>query len=172
MSEQARTFIMSTLASGATALVSLHLDAPLRVSSDGRDSEQRAVELIGATQARSTPTREAFVAGTLAALAEGWTPEGVHPLALAPQMAAASDEIVYGTADEGLVAGERGTGKTFGTSLTLVRLAEAHHRAGFPLPLVALWVHDSLASASAKTVPSLEEPTWGGHWRIRGGGGG
>src|SRR4030095_16278434 len=45
--------------------------------------------------------------------------------------------------------------------------AGRHARAGYELPLKALWLHASLVDASLKTGASLEEPMWGGLWALR-----
>lgn len=168
---KAREHVLSAIGDGTTALVSAHLALPSRpLWCDGLDAEGRPVLLIGAHALRALEGGGGAVSTVLAMLGDGAVPEGVHPAAMAPEMASASAEILAGPADEVLVDGERGTGKTFGVALTLPMLAELHARAGFPLPLIVLWVHDSLASASAKTVPSLTEALWGGHWRISDGG--
>jgi hypothetical protein len=65
------------------------------------------------------------------------------------------------------VDGPRGSGKTQAMPAALAILGELHARAGFPLPLRALWLHDSLTNAAVKTGRSIEAPMWGGLWSLR-----
>jgi hypothetical protein len=64
---------------------------------------------------------------------------------------------------EVMLWGSRNSGKTILVAVCLLSLAECHGRAGFPLPVKAMWLHSSLVDAAMKTRASLEEPgIWGG----------
>jgi hypothetical protein len=88
------------------------------------------------------------------------------PVACAPIASSAVVEAVTGPADEVLVHGERGTGKTIVEILIMYILAKRHAQAGYPLPFRVMWVHDSLLSASVKTARTLELPMWAGCWTL------
>lgn len=66
--------------------------------------------------------------------------------------------------------GARGDGKTQGVLGGMIAHAEAHHAAGFPLPVKWLGAADTFASHVSKTHDSLREPMWRGMWRLRDGG--
>jgi hypothetical protein len=91
----------------------------------------------------------------------------VQAVAYAPKASEAWAEIVMGQAEQVLVDGPRGSGKTQMTPGAFAGLAELHVRDGHPLPFRALWLHDSLVNASLKTGRSLEEALWGGLWALR-----
>src|SRR6058998_464434 len=144
---------------GGTALVSVHLPLPeLAAFADLMDGSGQSVVLVGLHQLGDSGAARDAVAEVKASLGAGVVPEAVHAMGVAPLMAAALVEIVAGASAEVMLDGERGTGKSVGMALTLPMLAELRARAGYALPLLVLWVHDSLASASAKTVPGLMEP--------------
>jgi hypothetical protein len=103
----------------------------------------------------------------LADLAEGHLPSAVHAVHFERRASEAFAEILAGAVDEVLVWGSRESGKTQVAAGALLALAELHGRAGYPLPLRALWLHSSLVDASAKTARSLEEPMWSACWQIR-----
>ncbi len=164
---RAQRHVLEALSAGDTVLLSLHLDVPSRPAwADGVDQHGRSVLLVGGHALRSTPEGPSALAAVLAALGEGFVPEGVHVVTYAPRASAAIAEILDGTADEFLLDGPRESGKTQAVPGALAVLAEQHVRAGFPLPLRAMWIHDTLASAAMKTGRSLEEPLWGGCWRL------
>jgi hypothetical protein len=165
---KAQKILLERLASGAVALFSLHLALPtVPAWADGQDAAGRAVLLVGAHTLRALPDGEAAVAAVLASLAEGYVPDGVHAVAYAPKASEAWAEIVMGQAEQVLVDGPRGSGKTQMTPGAFAGLAELHARAGYPLPFRELWLHDSLVNASLKTGRSLEESLWGGLWALR-----
>jgi hypothetical protein len=112
------------------------------------------------------PEAEELTALILQDLAAGNCPEMVCPIALAPAASHAIAAAVTGPADELLLHGERGTGKTIVEIVIAMTLAHQHVRAGYPLPFRVLWLHDSLLSASIKTARSLELPMWAGAWTL------
>lgn len=165
----AKRIILERVADGTTILSASMLALPMVPDwCDGKDAAGRAISIRGAHILRQSPGGEEAVNAVLAALAEGYVPDvGVHAIDIAPQMAAAQHEIVAGRSDEVMIDGERGTGKTLGTADVFVTLAEQHLRAGHALPLKVLSLHDSLASAAAKSCPSYLEGPWAGLWQIR-----
>jgi hypothetical protein len=126
---KAQRLLLDRLASGSTMLLSEHLATGPQPWTDGVDADGRAVLLVG--RHLLGDSAEAQAASALATVAAG---AGV---------------------EEALLDGERNTGKTQVTAGTLAALAELHARAGYPLPLIVLWLHSSLVNAKAKTVPSL-----------------
>jgi hypothetical protein len=165
---KAQRLILERLSAGAAVLLSLHLALPtVPAWADGQDAEGRAVLLVGAHALRALPDGEAAVSAVLAAVAEGYVPDGVHPVAYAPKASTAFAEIVVGQGAQVLVDGPRGSGKTQMIPGALAALAELHARAGYPLPLRVLWLHDSMVNASVKTGRSAEEPLWGGLLALR-----
>ncbi len=165
---KAQKVLLDRLGAGSTALLSVHLALPARPDwCDGVDADGRAVFLVGKHQlGDSQPVRKA-VGAVLASLTAGAVPKGVLAVAYAPKASAAIAEIVVGPSTEVLVDGPRGSGKTQAVPGALALLAERHVRAGFPLPLRTLWLHDSLTNADIKTGQSLEQTMWGGLWSIR-----
>ncbi len=165
---RATRLLLDRIGSGATVLLSLHLALPeLPGWCDGSDADGRPVFLVGRHQLGTEPDAEAAVAAVLAAFGEGHVPEGVCSIAYAPMASAAIAEVVAGAAKEVLVDGPRESGKTQLVPGALAILAELHVRAGFALPLRALWLHDSLTNAGVKTGRSLELPMWQGLWSLR-----
>jgi hypothetical protein len=177
---KATSVLLERLSAGSTLLLSIHLalsDPPSPGLSlpdpaswtDGVDADGRHVVLVGAHALRSMPEGEEAIAIVLTALAEGHVPPGVHAVAYAPKLSTAVAGILAADGvEEALLHGPRGTGKTQGIPGILAMLAEFHARAGFPMPLRALWLHDSLTNASVKTGRSLEAPLWGGGlWTLR-----
>lgn len=166
---KAQRFLLERVGSSATVLLSLHLElAAVPAWADGRDGDGRAVLLVGAHALRTVPDGEAAVAAVLDSLAESEVPAGVHAVAYAPKASEAFATIVAGEGvREIMLDGPRGTGKTQVVPGALAWLAESRQRAGEPLPLQVLWLHDSLTNAAMKTARSLEEPLWGGLWSIR-----
>jgi hypothetical protein len=136
-------------------------------AADGVDVLGRTVLLVGRHALEQTEEGRAYVAEVLAALRDrDEVPNGVHAVSYAPQASKALALIVdeHGPAHV-LCHGPRGTGKSWASPGGLAALAELHARAGYPLPLKALWLHDSGVNAAAKTIPTLEE--WGGLWTVR-----
>jgi hypothetical protein len=152
-----------------TVLLSLHLDLPaVPAWADGQDGAGRALVLVGAHTLRQFPDGAEAVGEVLAALHDGAVPEGCHAVAYAPKASEAFATIVAGEGiAEVLLDGPRGSGKTQVVPGALAWLAELHARAGLPLPLLVLWLHDTLMGAAMKTAPSLEEPLHGGLWTLR-----
>jgi hypothetical protein len=165
---KATAVLIERLNTTSTVMLSQHLAIEEFASADGRDALNRPVLLVGAHALRSLPAGEDAVKATLAALAEGHVPAGVHSLDAAAKASQGFVQIVedHG-ADEVLLWGERQTGKTVIAAMALPALAELHVRAGYELPLKALWLHASLVDASLKTGASLEEPMWSGLWSLR-----
>ena len=165
---KAQAVLLDRLSTSSTVMLSEHLAVEAFADADGRDALNRPVLLVGAHALRALPGGEEAVQATLDALAAGSVPPGVHALDAAPQAAQGFVQIVedHGV-DEVLLWGERQTGKTIIAAMTLPALAELHARAGYDLPLKALWLHGSLVDASLKTGASLEEPLWGGLWTLR-----
>ena len=162
---KAQALLMERLSTTSTVMLSLHLAIDEFASADGRDAAGRPVLLVGAHALRALPAGEDAVQTTLAALAEGTVPAGVHALDLAPCAAEGFVKIVEDPGPaEVLLWGERQTGKTILEALALLGLAELDLRAGFDGPLKVLWLHASLVDASLKTGASLEEPMWRGLW--------
>jgi hypothetical protein len=134
---------------------------------DGVDVLGRAVLLVGRHALEQSDEGRAYVAEVLTALRErDEVPAGVHAVSYAPQASRAFALTVDEHGPEHVLAwGARGTGKSYLPAGVLPCLAELHARAGYPLPLKALWLHDSGVNAAAKTIPTLEE--WGGLWTMR-----
>ncbi len=165
---RATRLLLDRIGSGATVLLSLHLALPdMPAWCDGVDAEGRAVFLVGRHQLGTEAESDTAVAAVLNALAKGYVPEGVCSIAYAPKASAAIAEVVAGESKEVLVDGPRESGKTQLVPGALAILSELHVRAGFPLPLRALWLHDSLTNAAVKTGRSLELPMWQGLWSLR-----
>ncbi len=165
---RATRLLLDRIGSGATVLLSLHLALPdMPAWCDGVDAEGRAVFLVGRHQLGTEAESDTAVAAVLNALAKGYVPEGVCSIAYAPKASAAIAEVVAGESKEVLVDGPRESGKTQLVPGALAILSELHVRAGFPLPLRALWLHDSLKNAAVKTGRSLELPMWQGLWSLR-----
>jgi hypothetical protein len=77
-------------------------------------------------------------------LEAGTVVEGVLPLRFAPRVSAGMAQALAGDGvTEVLLDGPRQTGKTQACAGLLLALAEKHARAGYPLPLLALWLHST-----------------------------
>jgi hypothetical protein len=163
---KAERLLLSRLAAGTTAFLPLLLDAVLACR-DGVDAMGRSILLVGRHALGRGEAAEAATAAVLEALADGEVPEGVHALAYAPKASEAIAEIVAGQSAEVLLDGPRGSGKTASVPAALAILAELDARAGFALPLRALWLHDTLTNAAVKTGRSLEAPMWAALWTLR-----
>ena len=165
---KAQRFLIDRLGDTNTALISIHLMLPTVPDwCDGTDADGLGVVLIGRHGLGTSDTAQAFITGVLDALNVGEVPEGVLPIAYAPKASAFIAEVVAGESREVLADGPRGSGKTQGSPAALAILAELHVRAGFPLPLRVLWLHDSLTNAAVKTGASLTQPLWSGVWVLR-----
>lgn len=165
---KAHRVLLDRLGAGLTALISIHLDLPhVPDWCDGTDADGLAVLLVGRHSLGTTEPAKAFIAGVLDTLHAGEVPEGVLPIRYAPKASAFIVEAVAGSSREVLADGPRGSGKTQATPAALAMLAELHARAGYPLPIRVLWLHDSLTNAAVKTGASLEQPLWGGLWGLR-----
>ena len=124
--------------------------------------------LVGAHALRQLPDGEEAIRAVLEAMARGEVPPGVQAVHAQPMAAEALAVIAVAEGvDEVLVDGERASGKTQLEGMALAALAELHHRAGYPLPLKALWLHSTLKIARSKTVDSLSQAHWGGLWSFR-----
>lgn len=166
---RAQRLILERLGNGATVMLALLVDADLALA-DGPDAAGRSVVLVGRHLLGTGSDADAAAQAVLAALAEGEVPAGVHAVAFAPRASAGIALAVEGDADEVLLHGPRGTGKTQAVPAAFAILAEHHARAGYPLPLHALWLHSAIVNADAKTRPSLEAAHWGELWTVRDGG--
>ncbi len=141
---RAQRFLLERLGTGSTVLLSLHLALPTGPSwADGTDAEGRAVLLVGRHALGTGEAADEAVAMVLGVLQAGEVPDGVVAVAYAPFASAAVAEILAGTSEEVLLDGPRGSGKTQAVPGALAGLAELHVRAGYALPLRALWLHES-----------------------------
>ena len=117
---------------------------------DGQDGLGRHVLLVGAHALRQLPAGEEAIQAVLEAMARGEVPPGVQAVHAQPMAAEALAVIAVAEGvDEVLVdgrAGESARRRSSGTALAA--LAELHARAGYPLPLSALWLHDTLKNAT------------------------
>ncbi len=173
--ERARHLLLDRLASATMLLLVVLLDlrdrGPVEIARppwcDGTDAEGRAVFLVGRHALGDSDSARDAVQAVLDALQAGDLPEAVHAVAYAPAASRLIAEVVAGDSREILADGPRGSGKTQAVPGALAILAERHARAGFPLPLLAMWLHDSLTNAAVKTGRSLEQPLWGGLWRLQ-----
>ncbi|HEV8612716.1 MAG TPA: hypothetical protein VGQ73_04335 [Gemmatimonadales bacterium] len=166
--QRAQRVLLERLGSSQTVLVPILLD--LDASLPGADGvvHGQSVVLVGAHALRQLPEGEVAIQAVLAALGEGTVPEGVLPISYAPCVSAGMALVLAGAGvQEVMFDGPRQTGKTQAVAGLLLALAEGHVRAGHPLPLLALWLHASLVAASTKTIPSLQEPHWGGGWSMQ-----
>jgi hypothetical protein len=165
---RAERFLLERLSSSQTVLVPLLLDLEEPLPGADGAVHGQSVVMVGAHALRQLPEGEAAVQAVLAALEMGTVPEGVLPVSYAPR---ASEGLVVALTGAGvsevLYDGPRQTGKTQLEIGVAIAEAEWYARAGFSLPLLALWLHSSLISATTKTVPSLLEPMWGGCWSVR-----
>ena len=177
----ARRVLLDRLGAGRVALLAVLLDLPsIPVWADGGTQDGRALVLVGRHGLGPAPDAEEVVQIVLEQLHRGVVPPGVHDVAYLPQASQAiaeavdsercwcGGEPVNGThAHTEICAwGGRGSGKTQMAAGALAVLGEQHRRRGYPGPLRALWLHSSLRDAAMKTARSLEEPLWGGLWRI------
>ncbi|BCA56689.1 hypothetical protein W02_38290 [Nitrospira sp. KM1] len=161
-------FLLEKFAGLGTPLAAILLRLDITPSwADGTDIEGRTIVLIGRHLLGSGPEAEEVSKLVLDYLAVGGCPDLVHPIAFAPSASRAIAEAVDGSAEEILVHGPRGTGKTHALAAAAVINAELDLRAGYPGPYRVLWLHDTLLSASAKTARSLELPMWGNTWSLK-----
>jgi hypothetical protein len=166
--ERARRLLLDRLGGGTTVLLSIHLALPeVPPWCDGVDAEGRAVLLVGRQGLGETDAAQEAVQAVLASLYAGEVPDGVVAIAHAPKASALIAEAVAGESAEVLADGPRGSGKTQAVPAALAILAELHARDGFALPLIALWLHDSLTNAGIKTGRSVEQPMWAVLWSLR-----
>lgn len=155
---------------GAMVVLSCPRD-PAWTWADGETADGRTVVVIG-TKAWGTGEAARTMFDTILELAsQGEYPEGVAPIIVEPLASRAivtcqQAQTTTGAIPEILLYGERGTGKTVTAAINALIVAERHARAGYSLPLRALWVHDSLLSAEKKTEDSLCLPFWQGIWRV------
>lgn len=165
---KAHHLLIKRLGAGNTVLLAILLDLPVKPSwSDGMDQTCRSVCLIGRHNLGTTDAAQEVIRAVLDALKAGELPDGVLAVAYAPKASDFIAEAVAGPSREVLADGPRGSGKTQASPAALAILAELHARAGYPLPLRVLWLHDSLTNAAIKTGQSLEQALWGGQWRLR-----
>ncbi len=166
--ERARRLLLDRLGSASTLLLAILLDlGTVPAWCDGADATGRAILLVGRHGLGDSAEATEAVRAVMESLQAGEVPEGVLAIAYAPRASALIAEVVAGSSSEVLGDGPRGTGKTQAVPAALAALAELHARAGHPLPLRALWLHDSLTNAAIKTGRSLELPLWGGLWSLR-----
>jgi hypothetical protein len=176
---KATTLLLTRLGSASTLLLSLHLALPKEpvhgvdlpdpmTWCDGQDELGRYALLVGGHALRQLPDGEEAIQAVLEAMARGEVPPGVQAVHAQPMAAEALAVAVAAEGvDEELVDGGRGSGKTQLEGMAKAALSELHHRAGFPLPLKALWLHSTLKIARSKTVDSLSQAHWGGLWSFR-----
>lgn len=165
---KAHNLLIKRLGAGGTVLLAVLLDLPTMPDwCDGVDAAGRSVLLVGRYNLGDSDAAHEVVLAVLDALTVGEVPEGVLAIAYAPKASAFIAEVVAGSSREVLADGSRGSGKTQSSPAALAILAELHARAGYTLPLRVLWLHDSLTNAAVKTGASLEQPLWGGLWRLR-----
>jgi hypothetical protein len=165
---KAQKFLLDRLGTAGTVLLSVHLALPgIPAWCDGKDAGGRAVCLVGKHSLGDSPEAAEIIRTVLASLAAGNVPDGVLAVAYAPAASRLIAEIVASDSTEVLGDGPRGSGKTQAVPAALAILAELHARAGLPLPLRVLWLHDSMVNAAIKTGRSLEQPMWGGLWSLR-----
>jgi hypothetical protein len=169
VSARAERVVLERLTSASVLVVALLLDLgdePTPAWADGHDRDGHTVLLGGAHALRQSDPGRDYLEAVLTALRDGDAIEGVHPVLYAPRSSHMLRLILdQDGPDHVLGHGPRGTGKTWNAPAALAGLAELHARAGYALPLKALWLHDSNVNAQAKTIPSLEE--WGGLWSVR-----
>jgi len=166
--ERIERMLIDKLGGGGMCVAAILLVLPAKPQwADGLDHLGRAVVLIGRHQLGESPEAHEVVELILQNLRGGGCPEMVWPIAFAPKASEAIAAAVDGPAEELLLHGPRGTGKTHALGVAAVINAELHRRAGFPGPFRVLWLHDTLLSASVKTGRSLELPMWGGLWTLK-----
>ena len=167
--QAARRVLLERFSAADLAVVAIHAEVDtMPTFADGRDVDGRAVQLVGADALRKLPEGEGYVQEVLAGLARGEQIAGVHSIRLAPAASAAWVEVVDGDSLECVQWGSRNSGKTIVEGVELLSLAECHVRAGYPLPLRAMWLHASLIDAAMKTGASLEEPqVFQGLWQLQ-----
>ena len=127
---RAQKILLERLGNAQTVLLPLFLAAPL-AGADGQVGGQ-SVLLIGGHQFRQLPDGAQAVQAVLAALAEGYLPDGVaEPVAYRPRVSAGMVQALEDpSASEILFDGPRKTGKTQAAAGLLLALAERHARAG------------------------------------------
>jgi hypothetical protein len=165
---KAQHLLLKRLGAGGVVLLAILLELPIKPDwCDGTDATGRSIMLVGRHNLGTGDAAQAVITGVLETLASGELPEGVLAAAYAPKASAFIAEVVAGSSREVLADGPRGSGKTQTSPAALAILAELHVRAGFPLPLRVLWLHDSLTNAAVKTGASLEQALWNGLWKLR-----
>ena len=168
--EKIERVLLGKLGSTGVRFFSIHLDLSQIPTPPawlhGRDHLGRGVVLIGDEALGDGPEAKEVVSIILHDLAAGQCPDMVCPVALAPAASRAVVEAIAGPAEELLLHGERGTGKTIVELVIAMLVAKRHLQAGYPGPFRVLWLHDSLLSASIKTARSMELPLWGGCWTL------
>lgn len=167
MSEKAIHMLMKRIGSGEHTLLAILLDLPETPEwCDGQDKYGRSICFIG--KAALGEHGQAAIEAVKEMLALGDTPETVATVAFAPIASRAILQIVDNLeAKEIMLDGPRGTGKTQIVAGALPVLAELQQRAGYPVPIKLLWLHDSLTNAAAKTAESLKQPLWEGLWSLQ-----
>jgi len=165
---KAHNLLIKRLGAGNTVLLAILLDLPRMPDwCDGTDAGGRSVCVVGRHNLGTSEAPQEVIAAVLDAMKAGEPPDGVLAVAYAPKASGFIAEVVGGTAREVLADGPRGSGKTQASPAALAILAELHARAGFPLPLRVLWLHDSLTNAAVKTGASLLQQLWSGVWSLR-----
>ncbi len=165
---RAERFLLERLSSSQQVLVPLLLDLAEPLPGADGVVHGQSVVMVGAHALRQLPEGEEAVQAVLAALERGTVPEGVLPVSYAPRVSEGMALALTGAdTTEVMFDGARQTGKTIGTAGLQLALAEWHLRAGHAAPLLVLWLHSSLVNATSKTIPSLQEPFWGGAWRVQ-----
>jgi hypothetical protein len=166
--QAARRALLERFATTDMAVFAGHAELPTAPAfCDGVDVDGRAVLLVGAHALRQLPDGQGLRAGSATQVSPRRADPGRprHPPRADGRGGWA--EVVDGQANEVLLWGSRNSGKFVVEAVCLVSLAELHHRAGFPLPLKALWLHASLVDAAMKTAATLEEPIWRGLWQLQ-----
>src|SRR5258705_14022216 len=112
-----QNLLLKRLASSETLLLAivLNLGEPPKWI-DGRDSDGRSIFLVGRHKLGTSEDAKKGIAVTLEILAKGSVPSYVHVVSYAPKASEAISTIVDDkSANEILMDGERGSGKTQST---------------------------------------------------------
>ncbi|MEE8537737.1 MAG: hypothetical protein V3S71_06975, partial [Acidobacteriota bacterium] len=164
---KAHNRVLTQLSAAGTVLFPVVLDLPtMRPWCDGQLDDGRVVSMVGQRLLGETKMAREAVASVMDTLRTGELPAGCRVITYRPKASEAFAQIVDGDGDHILIDGPRASGKTIIQPGALMSLAELHLRAGFPLPLKVLWLHDTLSAASEKTGASLSEHMWGGCWSL------
>jgi hypothetical protein len=165
---KAHNLLLKRYGAGNTVLLLVRLDLPTRPTwCDGVDATGYSIVLVGRHNLGTSDAAQTVIAAVLEAVKAGELPDGITVMTYAPKASDFIAEVVAGASREALADGPRGSGKTQTSPAALAILAELHVRAGFTLPLRALWLHDSLTNAVVKTGASIEQGLWGGLWTLR-----